>query len=172
MVMTANKLFLGILVAASALAFPACEDESGDNNEESLIRKASASLNGAQESPAVNTGATGSFQGNYNTETGEFSFTLNWSGLSGPPTMMHFHGPAAPGENASIKIGIDGFPESASGSVGGEVTVEAADRSDLLGGKWYVNIHTADHGGGEIRGQVTFSGSGGNNGGDGGGYDY
>jgi hypothetical protein len=29
-----------------------------------------------------------------------------------------------------------------------------AQAADLLGGKWYVNIHTANNPGGEVRGQM------------------
>jgi hypothetical protein len=30
-----------------------------------------------------------------------------------------------------------------------------AQAADLMAGRWYVNVHTAANGGGEIRGQVT-----------------
>ncbi|MDP1566904.1 MAG: CHRD domain-containing protein, partial [Polaromonas sp.] len=37
----------------------------------------------------------------------------------------------------------------------GQATLTAAQMADLLGGKWYANIHTARYPGGEIRGQMT-----------------
>jgi hypothetical protein len=37
----------------------------------------------------------------------------------------------------------------------GEATLNDAQASDLMAGKWYINIHTAANKGGEIRGQVT-----------------
>jgi hypothetical protein len=36
----------------------------------------------------------------------------------------------------------------------GRATLTAAQAADLLAGKWYVNIRTAAHPGGEIRGQM------------------
>ncbi|QEC52045.1 CHRD domain-containing protein [Anseongella ginsenosidimutans] len=159
------------LLCACVLVLPACEDEE-DAPEEKVTVEASATLNAEQETDDVTSPGTGTFTGTYNKNTGEFTFTLNWTNLTGPPTMMHFHGPAGPGTNASVKIGITGFPADAAGSVSGTVTVEEGDRADLLAGKWYVNIHTEAYPPGEIRGQVTFpAGSGGDNGGGGGGGD-
>lgn len=166
-----------LLLCACVLILPACEDEE-EAPEEMVTVAASASLNAGNETEEVTSSATGSFQGTYNKMTGELTFTLNWSGLTGPPTMMHFHGPAGPGVNAKVKIGITGFPEDATGSVTGKVTVEEGDRADFAAGKWYVNIHTEAYPPGEIRGQVTLAGGsgGGDNNGDGGdgggGYEY
>ena len=36
-----------------------------------------------------------------------------------------------------------------------EKVINVAQMADLLAGRWYVNVHTAAHPGGEIRGQVT-----------------
>ena len=37
----------------------------------------------------------------------------------------------------------------------GTATLTDAQAADLMAGNWYVNVHTAEHRGGEIRGQVT-----------------
>ncbi len=37
----------------------------------------------------------------------------------------------------------------------GSATLTDTQASDMLAGKWYVNIHTATNKGGEIRGQLT-----------------
>ena len=64
---------------------------------------------------------------------------------------MHFH--AAPaGASAGVDLGIPG-PWS-SPYVGTNVAVDAAQEANLLAGDWYVNIHTSNFTGGEIRGQV------------------
>ncbi|HYH56948.1 MAG TPA: CHRD domain-containing protein [Anseongella sp.] len=168
-----SRIFPGILLIASILALPACEEDDDNEEEEDMTVEASATLNAGQETAEVVSDGTGTFHGTYDKATGEFTFMLSWSGLTGPPTMMHFHGPADPGTNAGVKIGITGFPEAAAGSVNGTVTVEeAADRADLLAGKWYVNIHTEAYPPGEIRGQVIFESNGNGEGnGDGGGGD-
>ena len=50
-----------------------------------------------------------------------------------------------------VPIGGAGMASPASGSA----TLNDAQAADLLAGRLYVNIHTAAHPGGEIRGQVT-----------------
>ena len=42
----------------------------------------------------------------------------------------------------------------AAGSSVGSSVITAAQAADLQAGLWYINLHTALHGGGEIRGQV------------------
>ena len=64
--------------------------------------------------------------------------------------MAHFHGPAMPGSNAGVVVP---FPTAASPAEG-MVNLTAAQATDLMTGKWYVNVHTAQNPGGEIRGQV------------------
>ena len=56
-------------------------------------------LNGAQQVPPVQTAATGTAELTYDPATRVLTWTLNYSGLSGPATMAHFHGPAAQGKN-------------------------------------------------------------------------
>ena len=43
---------------------------------------------------------------------------------------------------------------SAASPIKGEATLTDAQAADLLAGRWYVNVHTRAHPGGEIRGQV------------------
>ena len=62
-----------------------------------------------------------------------------------------FHGPAAAGAYAGVALGFTGSVES---PIKGSATLTPAQASDLLAGKWYVNLHTAANPGGEVRGQV------------------
>ena len=57
-------------------------------------------LNGAQQVPPVQTGATGTADLTYDPATRVLTWDVNHSGLSGPATMAHFHGPATQGKNA------------------------------------------------------------------------
>ena len=75
---------------------------------------------------------------------------LNYTGLSGPATMAHFHGPAIPGANAGVVVPLP----SAASPAEGQATLTPAQAADLRAGKWYINVHTAQNPGGEIRGQV------------------
>jgi hypothetical protein len=46
------------------------------------------------------------------------------------------------------------FEGSLASPIKGSATLTEAQAADLLAGKYYINIHTAAHKGGEIRGQV------------------
>ena len=57
-------------------------------------------LNGAQQVPPVQTPATGKADLTYDPATRVLTWNVAYSGLSGPATMAHFHGPAMEGKNA------------------------------------------------------------------------
>ena len=88
----------------------------------------------------------------YDTASKQVTWRITYSGLSGPPTAAHFHGPAQPGANAGVAVAI---PNPATAPVQGSAMLTEAQAADLLGGRYYINIHTAANPGGEVRGQVT-----------------
>jgi hypothetical protein len=88
----------------------------------------------------------------YDTQTKQLKWKVSYSGLSGPATAAHFHGPAEPGKNAGVMIPIQNIATS---PAEGSATLTDAQAADLMGGRLYVNVHTAANPGGEIRGQVT-----------------
>ena len=113
------------------------------------------SLKGADEVPATDSKGTGKVTATLNTVDKKFSYTVTYSGLTGAATMAHFHGPAAPGANAGPVVAV---PTSAlANPMKGSATLTDAQIADLKAGKWYFNIHTAAHPGGEIRGQLPAS---------------
>jgi hypothetical protein len=80
------------------------------------------------------------------------SWVITYSGLTGPVTGAHFHGPAAANANAGV---IVPFAGSLGSPITGSQRLTAAQVAGLRSGLWYVNLHTAAFPGGEIRGQVT-----------------
>jgi hypothetical protein len=110
----------------------------------------SVNLTGAEEVPPVETAGTGTANLTWNADTKELSWVIEFSGLSGPATAAHFHGPAAPGENAGPVITIEDLESPSEGSA----TLTDEQAAQLAGGQWYVNVHTEANGGGEIRGQI------------------
>ncbi len=138
-----NILFGGVtalaVVAASTLSFA----------EEVKMK---ADLSAAQEVPPNQSPGKGTAAVTFDTATKKLSWTVNYSGLTGPATAAHFHGPSEPGKNASPAVPI---PNQATSPVTGSATLTDAQAADLTAGKYYVNVHTAANPGGEIRGQVT-----------------
>ena len=114
--------------------------------------KMKATLDGASQVPANTSTGKGTADIDYDPTSKKLSWKVTYSGLSGPATAAHFHGPAAAGANAGVKVPI---PNATSSPVEGSVTLTDEQAADLVAGKYYVNIHTAANPGGEIRGQVT-----------------
>ena len=110
-----------------------------------------ATLAGSSEVPPNTSAASGSLTASLDKQSNVLTWTVNYSGLSGPAKAGHFHGPAMAGQNAGVALGFKGGVDS---PINGSATLTTAQVSDLLAGKWYVNLHTAAHPGGEIRGQV------------------
>ena len=108
-------------------------------------------LSGASEVPPVPGIGSGSAEISYNQATNMLRWTVTYSGLSGLATGGHLHGPAMPGQNASVAIPFTG---SLASPISGGLILTPAQADELLSGKWYVNIHTQANPGGEIRGQV------------------
>jgi hypothetical protein len=111
-----------------------------------------ADLKASAEVPPKDSAGMGTLTGTLNTETNEFTYHIEFSGLTGPAVAAHFHGPAAEGANAKPQLPIKGSPVTS--PIEGKATLTAEQAKDLLDGKWYFNLHTAANPGGEIRGQI------------------
>jgi len=137
--MKISAILAGVLVSAalSAGAFAA-----------NVMYK--ADLKGSQEVPANDSKGTGTADLTYDPATKKLSWKIIYSGLSGPATAAHIHGPAEPGANAGVVIKFE-VPAS---PIEGSATLTDAQAADLAAGKDYINVHTAEHKGGEIRGQI------------------
>ncbi len=118
-------------------------------------------LNSDMDCAKANAGAGTCSLGGSGTGTGTMTFDtvsnlLSWnvshSGLSSAVVNAHFHGPALPNQNAGVQVGI-GLLNPAVGST----VLTAAQAADMSAGLWYINIHSINFPGGEIRGQVNFA---------------
>lgn len=114
------------------------------------VVKYKATLDGSQQSPPITTKGKGTATLTFDTTKKKLSWNVKYSGLSGPATAAHIHGPAAMGENAGPVIPFKKLKSPIKGSE----TLTDAQAADLEAGKYYVNVHTAANKDGEIRGQI------------------
>jgi hypothetical protein len=138
--MHTTKTLLATLAIGIAFAGPA------------FAEKMKATLDAKSENPPNSSAGKGTADVDYDAATKKLTWKLTYSGLSGPPTAAHFHGPADPSKNAAVAVAI---PNPSSSPVEGSATLTDAQAADLMAGQYYINVHTAANPGGEIRGQVT-----------------
>ena len=140
--MSKTKTVLATLALGATVAFAG----------PAFAEKMKATLDGASEVPPVTTAGKGTADVDFDPATKKLSWKVSYSGLTGPATASHFHGPAEAGKNAGVAVPI---PNIGTSPAEGSATLTDAQAADLAAGKYYVNVHTAANPGGELRGQVT-----------------
>ncbi len=158
-------------LAASLLAAPAAH---------SRTERFSARLGGDEEVPPINTEGSGTFR---MTIRDTINFTLTFEDLSSPLAVAHLHfGQTNVSGGVMIFLcgggGQPACPATTSGTITGTITaanvtgpaaqgIAAGDLDSALeavrDGLSYANMHTANFGGGEIRGQIRRGRGHGNN---------
>lgn len=129
------------VVIAAALSFGAATAEAAMIDLHATLHPAAG----------VSSSAIGTMTGSFDPATHKLTWTVTYSGLTSPETMAHFHGPAKIGGNAGVQVPIAAVMAS---PMAGSATITDAQAKQLLGGLWYVNIHTQKYPAGEIRGHV------------------
>lgn len=110
-----------------------------------------AKLDAASETPPTDSKGAGALEAEFDTATKQLTYTVTYSGLTGPATMAHFHGPAPVGKSAGVLVPVAGVVES---PIKGSATLTDEQAKALMEGMVYFNIHTAANKPGEIRGQL------------------
>ena len=111
-------------------------------------------LSGAEEIPAVQSPGKGTALLTYDPETMKLSWSVDYSALSGPATMAHFHGPAMAGQNGPVALWLVKKGDPLASPLKGEAVLTAEQAKDFSSGAWYINVHTAANPAGEIRGVI------------------
>ena len=111
----------------------------------------STQLRASSEVPPNASQGSGMVDAVFNKNTNQLRWKANFTGLSGPATMAHFHGPASESTNAGVALP---WTNPVTSPLEGSATLTPAQVADLMAGRWYANVHTAAHPGGEIRGQM------------------
>jgi hypothetical protein len=111
-------------------------------------------LTGAQSVPPVDTSGSGTADLTYDPSTRMVTWNIDYSGLSSPVTMAHFHGPAKEGQNGPVVIWLTVQGTPPTNPIKGSATLTPEQAKQFSGGEWYINVHTQSHPAGEIRGQV------------------
>ncbi len=112
-----------------------------------------AYLTGAQEVPAAATTATGYARIVVDESTMMLNFTVVYNGLSSAQMAAHIHAPAAIGANIGVAIDF-GTVGGTSGTITGTRPITPTQLSQLRAHLGYVNVHSGNFPGGEIRGQL------------------
>lgn len=142
-----TRLAASILAVASGLAFAAYA-QTGKSGTKTFH----ATLSSAQEVPPVASNGNGTGEFTFDPATKQLTWTVSYSGLTSAAAAAHIHGPAGPGENAGVMVPLaSGAPAN---PIKGTATLTDAQIAEITSGKTYVNIHTANNKGGEIRGQL------------------
>lgn len=99
------------------------------------------------------TGAHGAGSLQFDAATARLSYVVNISGIPAA-TLTHIH-KGAIGVNGPVIFDLlNGGVFTPAVTLSGTITLNPAQVADLYAGNYYINVHTAAHPGGELRGQV------------------
>lgn len=134
-------------------------------------------LSPAKENPPITTSqGSGTFTIVLDTSTNVLTWDVQVTGLTSNISNGHIHGPAASNVNASVILNFNpatnqipgstftGFQSATAGRAQGTLTLGTAVIGNgvngdslkklLINGMVYVNVHTTQNGGGEVRAQI------------------
>ena len=144
-----------LLLSLPLFILISCSDDTEEIERENIYY-GHITMTGAQETPPVNTSATGTIDANYNRLTKTLTYSVTFSGLVDSAVAAHIHGLGEQGVMAPVLQTFSPFPRRKEGSYSGSLLIDGVKFTEeyLLGGRYYINIHSKTYGNGEIRGQL------------------
>ncbi len=169
-----KKLLIGTVLAAACLLALTGSHTTRARAANGVSTVLSTPLSGFQEPPAIASSASGSFSAVLSDDGSSMDYVLSYSGFQTDVRVSHIH-LGLPGVNGGVTVflcGGGGKPDcpARDGTVTGTITADdvgpiptqrllAGDLPTLLAainhGATYVNVHSVDLPGGEIRGQIS-----------------
>ena len=120
---------------------------------EAQIRYLKGTLQGSQQAPANISTATGVVIVKLNTATNVAEVFGDYAGLTSAISGSHIH-QAPAGANGGVIVTIANTGGT-TGTLSGTGTITGAQTTQMLAGNTYINVHTNNNGGGEIRAQLS-----------------
>ncbi len=140
-----TKIFLTLAICLSAIVF---------SNTAAAQQKFTVSITAAQEVPVRASTGTGRCVITLNAAETQFTVVGTYTGTTSNVVAGHIHDAGPVGVNGPVRFSFN-LTGGTSGTIGPlTFDVTPAQVADLRANRWYVNIHTANFTGGEIRGQV------------------
>ncbi len=156
-----------IVTLAAVVSLAACSSDNDNNtqanpevnpDEQSQASQTevtyAVALESSQEVPPVlGNVSSGTASIVLDTESGALAGQINIVSLSGPAVAAHIHEGFA-GNNGAVLFPLTASDDGLSFSVPEDTVLTADQQAQFLNGGMYLNVHTADNPGGEIRGQI------------------
>ena len=142
---------ISAMVASAVLVLAGCATmESAWDSTKNFVAASNVKLTGAEEVPPVTTAASGSGRITVK-EDMSVSGSVKTTGIVG--TAAHIH-VGAGGKNGAVVIALTKSSDGNTWSVPDGAKLTAAQYKEYKASNLYVNVHSADHKSGELRGQL------------------
>ena len=140
-----RKFFVTLTIILSAMMFSITA---------AAQQKFSVSLNSRQEVPRNGSSGNGDCMITLNSTETQFTVMCNYRNLTSNVVGAHIHDNGPVGVNTPVRFSF-GFTGGTTGTIGPlTFNPTPAEVANLRTNRWYVNIHTSNFPGGEIRGQA------------------
>ncbi len=152
----ADTNWMNLLTTAEQTALVANDGTTGffrvQSGATTTVIPLSAHLGAIFEKPSTNS-SPGTGVGTFSIEGNTLAFDITYKDLTAAANNAHIHGYGTTADSRGVVIGFTG-PYGVSGRIKGTATLTEEQRTNILAGRTYANIHTPNNGAGEIRGQI------------------